>query len=287
MSISGRYRKAKGLFLETLTGDLHHTNIPLGKLGEIAQRDTDNIRIHIKHIRTFLAHFFQRQQPQEGISEPAGSSIGAQSSVSKSTQKKRHHRGTGESKPKRICSETAIPEVKLPESPAARFQKRASSVDPEQKAPILPASPPAKIPLTPSATKKQKKSQPARNSAKEHDKNRCIITGSANPQGCHIILFTWNSTDELLAIARELTPTNTELFSPDDPDMVVLLCTEVGFSDEDWNILNLSAQFHIWWGKGYFDLKFIGYEPVQEELEGLVGDGLFAISCKAVAGSSF
>ncbi|CAG9945573.1 unnamed protein product [Clonostachys rosea f. rosea IK726] len=246
-------------------------NLPLEKLAENARLDAEALSIYLKHIGRFLAHFFQRRQPEDGFTEPAGSSIGTPLSVRKSTQQKRSYGDTGESQHKRIRSETAISEVKLPEAPAGRPQERASSVELEQKAPVLPASGPAKISLTPSATKTQPtrvyRSHKMRNLAKDYDKHRCVITGSANPQGCHIIPFTWNSTLQMLETARDVSHVISEFFSPDDLHMLVLLWSNLGSSDRDWNILDLSAQLHIWWGKGYFGLKYLGHEVDQEDPE--------------------
>ncbi|CAG9987913.1 unnamed protein product [Clonostachys byssicola] len=43
-----------------------------------------------------------------------------------------------------------------------------------------------------------------RKSTQDYDKDRCVVTGLANPQDCHIIPFTWNSTEEQLQIPELL-----------------------------------------------------------------------------------
>ncbi|CAG9985652.1 unnamed protein product [Clonostachys byssicola] len=101
-------------------------------------------------------------------------------------------------------------------------------------------------------------------SSKDYDKHRCVVTGSANPQDCYIVPLTWNSTPELLKIAKSLTVVTRVFFSPDDIHIFAHLCDELGSLDKDWNIVNLSPQLYIWWSKGYFGLKYLDHKADEE-----------------------
>ncbi|CAH0028910.1 unnamed protein product, partial [Clonostachys rhizophaga] len=236
-------------------------DLPLQTLESYAQRNAEGISASLKFMGKFFAHFFKREKSEErpetsqaGFSEPPGPSVGIPSSASKFTPRKRSHRGANESAHKRICSETAVFESRLPES----------------QAPASPASGSTRTFLPPSASEMQKqktkvcKSKVTQKLAKEYDNDRCVVTGLGNPQGCHLIPFMWNSTMEHLHTAGTLTGVISMLFGVHDMAALTLLHSCLGASDKIWNMICLSPQLHTWWRKAYFGLKYLRHEDNKE-----------------------
>ncbi|KAK4163713.1 hypothetical protein QBC43DRAFT_354155 [Cladorrhinum sp. PSN259] len=99
---------------------------------------------------------------------------------------------------------------------------------------------------------------------KQLDRDRCIITGTANPEVCHIIPFSANVTNAARIRWRNcmLAASRLRLLSPlPFSNLASLFASGIGISDRTWNCLCLSPQIHDWWGRGYFGLKYIGQVP--------------------------
>jgi hypothetical protein len=94
----------------------------------------------------------------------------------------------------------------------------------------------------------------------ERDGDICIISGTANPEACHIVPFAFNSSEENLN-ARLLDPLILLAASPAG-DIEDLLTAKLGCSDKSWNTLTLNSQLHIWCGSRYLALKCLGIFPV-------------------------
>ncbi|VUC23840.1 unnamed protein product [Clonostachys rosea] len=121
-------------------------------------------------------------------------------------------------------------------------------------------------PAGPSASEKQEQKEntgvcrsEARELAKHYDKDRCVVTGLANPQGCHIVPFTWNSTNEHLQTATAVADVIRNFFRPDDTLNLAILHSGLGASDKNWNLICLSPQLQKWWSHAYFGLKYLGH----------------------------
>ncbi|KAI9148127.1 hypothetical protein HJFPF1_11950 [Paramyrothecium foliicola] len=95
------------------------------------------------------------------------------------------------------------------------------------------------------------------------DKQRCVITGSSDPQACHIIPFTWNNTIQARADAQRYEEAIDTLIIPDDRGSQIL-SNDVKASDKAWNMISLSPLLHSWWARGYFGLKWLGYDILTE-----------------------
>ena len=105
----------------------------------------------------------------------------------------------------------------------------------------------------------------------ELDRHRCVITGTRDPEVCHIIPFTANSTEEVRkswqTCVRVATWARLIEMEPgqDNWDLETRLCSlfahHPGVSDKHWNTISLAPNLHDWWGKGYFGLKCLGLRP--------------------------
>ncbi|KAH6838655.1 hypothetical protein B0I37DRAFT_409188 [Chaetomium sp. MPI-CAGE-AT-0009] len=104
------------------------------------------------------------------------------------------------------------------------------------------------------------------------DQNRCVITGTRDPEVCHIIPFAANSTEKSRGLwencVRRLTrlqlvetlagQTSWDL----EKRLHSLFSSEIGVSDRHWNTISLAPTLHDWWGKAYFGLKYLGTRDV-------------------------
>ncbi|KAK0616915.1 hypothetical protein B0T14DRAFT_498047 [Immersiella caudata] len=141
-------------------------------------------------------------------------------------------------------------------------------------------SQPAKSPLVPQKRKSlddapcsnlptDKKGKTIRNeervlSRKELDGGRCIVTGAIEPNTCHILpnatcfregaILNFRTALEMTArLFHEKPETFTET-----RERAMMLTSDVGVSDQNWNMICLSPLLHRWWGMGYFGFKYLG-----------------------------
>ena len=99
---------------------------------------------------------------------------------------------------------------------------------------------------------------------RELDGDRCVITGTANPEVCHIVPFSANATNTARVRWRNCMLATSRLRlleSVEFPNLASSFASAVGISDRPWNCLCLSPQLHDWWERGYFGLRYIGQAP--------------------------
>ncbi|KAK3689595.1 hypothetical protein B0T22DRAFT_379668, partial [Podospora appendiculata] len=104
------------------------------------------------------------------------------------------------------------------------------------------------------------------------DQNRCVITGTSDPEVCHIIPFAANSTEEArgrwrhaitsVAQLNMVKTLNNEDSYALERRLLSLFSSEVGVSDRHWNTISLSPALHDWWGKAYFGSRCLGTRDV-------------------------
>ena len=100
------------------------------------------------------------------------------------------------------------------------------------------------------------------------DENRCLITGTRDPEICHIIPFAANSTEKArgqwancislvsdLRLVKTLTGQSTRALQT---RLRSLFSFGIGVSDRHWNTISFAPTIHDWWGKAYFGLKYLG-----------------------------
>ncbi|KAL7942566.1 hypothetical protein V8C42DRAFT_347584 [Trichoderma barbatum] len=94
------------------------------------------------------------------------------------------------------------------------------------------------------------------------DSYRCILTGAANPDVCHIIPFAVNSSRanaEYSQYCRIIPATMSDVFTADR--LHRLLTSEPGCSNKSWNMICLTPTLHSWWKKCLFAFKCIDIIP--------------------------
>ncbi|KAK5652098.1 hypothetical protein OQA88_10876 [Cercophora sp. LCS_1] len=84
---------------------------------------------------------------------------------------------------------------------------------------------------------------------REIDSNRCVITGTRDPEVCHILPLAANSTETLSKWWGSC------LIFLTSPKLVEPLPGQTGF--ELSNMLSLAPNLRDWWEKGYFGLKYL------------------------------
>lgn len=83
--------------------------------------------------------------------------------------------------------------------------------------------------------------------------------GTLNPEVCHIIPFSANSSAE----RRHMLEDTYNVLESVVGDRATLLLGQPGSSDRSWNMICLNRQLHAWWGRGYFAFKCLGVTPVE------------------------
>ncbi|KAK5656284.1 hypothetical protein OQA88_4664 [Cercophora sp. LCS_1] len=126
-------------------------------------------------------------------------------------------------------------------------------------------------------TKFQKDGKARRNSffankRRAIDSNRCVITGTRDPEVCHILPFAANSSEVsrlrwakcliVYTAAGFLTPPPGQTGRELDTRLLSLFTSKAGINDRHWNMISLAPSLYDWWGKGYFGLKYIGTEDL-------------------------
>ncbi|KAF5614048.1 uncharacterized protein FTJAE_13804 [Fusarium tjaetaba] len=129
-----------------------------------------------------------------------------------------------------------------------------------------PSTSPAPKDSAPSSTRSQRTQVPRTQSTidecKRLDQYRCIVTGLANPEACHIVPFHWNQDRDHLEKTEKILK-NVGFIVFDQQSSAANsthkeIIEEVKSSDKPWNLLCLSPQLHTWWGRAYFGLKCYG-----------------------------
>ncbi|KAF5553407.1 hypothetical protein FNAPI_6771 [Fusarium napiforme] len=129
-----------------------------------------------------------------------------------------------------------------------------------------PSTSPAPKDSAPSSTRSQRTQVPRTKSTidecKRLDQYRCIVTGLANPEACHIVPFHWNQDRDHLEKTEKILKNvgyivfDQQSSAADSTHEEII--EEVKSSDKPWNLLCLSPQLHTWWSKAYFGFKYYG-----------------------------
>lgn len=102
---------------------------------------------------------------------------------------------------------------------------------------------------------------------KKRDSNRCVLTGASDPEVCHIVPFSWNSTRanikktqcvysaSILLMKSKWTSDNSLLLENSDAP---------GGSDHVWNTICMNPLLHKWWAQAFFGLKCLGIAPTDK-----------------------
>lgn len=96
---------------------------------------------------------------------------------------------------------------------------------------------------------------------KERDGHVCVLTGTSDPEVCHIVPFSWNDgranilkTQCVFGASEMLMGTNWA----DEWDNFLANLEAPGGSDRVWNTICISPILHRWWAQAYFGLKCLG-----------------------------
>lgn len=112
------------------------------------------------------------------------------------------------------------------------------------------------------------RSKAASDESKERDRWRCILTGVASVQGCHILPYTWSTAKTSNALKPLLVtgdrPLRT-LLGDAIPSSTMylhgLLTSDPASLDKAWNMLTLSNDVHACWSKALLGFKYLGRTP--------------------------
>ncbi|KAF5643843.1 hypothetical protein F52700_2715 [Fusarium sp. NRRL 52700] len=111
---------------------------------------------------------------------------------------------------------------------------------------------------TGNASKTRKsRNQREKEECKRYDRNQCIVTGAAHPHVCHIVPFSFNSSEANALKTKTYIDAIGSMFGRVFQDDWKNKLADPrphgrGASDKHWNMLCLSPQLHNWWGRGYF-----------------------------------
>ncbi|KAF5558743.1 hypothetical protein FPHYL_7334 [Fusarium phyllophilum] len=114
------------------------------------------------------------------------------------------------------------------------------------------------------STTRKSRSEAEKNECKRLDKNVCIVTETAHPHACHIVPFSFNSSEANAKKTRTYIDAIGVMFGQGflqewKNKLAGSNPHARGASDKHWNMLCLSPQLHDWWGRGYFAFEFVGY----------------------------
>ncbi|CAK7199632.1 hypothetical protein SEUCBS139899_002315 [Sporothrix eucalyptigena] len=103
----------------------------------------------------------------------------------------------------------------------------------------------------------------------ERDGRRCVLTGTLNPDVCHIFPFSANSSEEKSTRLRNISAVFYSIVG----ERSSLVLERPSSSDECWNMICLNKQLHSWWARGHFAFKCLGVLPEAEALTREAGTG--------------
>ncbi|KAJ4254390.1 hypothetical protein NW762_009985 [Fusarium torreyae] len=93
------------------------------------------------------------------------------------------------------------------------------------------------------------------------DRDACAVTGTKDPNICHIIPFAWNDTQVAIERTMSVIDGCHGLFSLrwiEEYGPLLARCGSPGSSDKAWNMLCLNKQLWSLWSKGYFSFQWLG-----------------------------
>ncbi|RSL61907.1 hypothetical protein CEP54_005987 [Fusarium duplospermum] len=96
---------------------------------------------------------------------------------------------------------------------------------------------------------------------KKRDNNTCVLTGASDPEVCHIVPFSWNSTRFNTKKTQCVFQASVALMGPkwtNDNSPLLANSRALGGSDHVWNTICLNPLLHKWWAQALFGLKCLG-----------------------------
>ncbi|EEU40444.1 uncharacterized protein NECHADRAFT_76719 [Fusarium vanettenii 77-13-4] len=96
---------------------------------------------------------------------------------------------------------------------------------------------------------------------KKRDSNKCVLTSASDPEVCHIVPFSWNSTRANIKKTQCVYSASAILMGVDwTSDNLILLANPdaPGGSDHVWNTICMNPLLHKWWAQAFFGLKCLG-----------------------------
>ena len=104
----------------------------------------------------------------------------------------------------------------------------------------------------------------------ERDGSRCVFTGMPHPHACHIWPFAANNTSEKHRNTRDILTDNVLMLSGSVrrklADILAPRTGELATSDKAFNMLCMRPDIHVYWGKAYFGLEWLGTKGKPDEL---------------------
>ncbi|KAF5618780.1 uncharacterized protein FTJAE_12141 [Fusarium tjaetaba] len=112
----------------------------------------------------------------------------------------------------------------------------------------------------PKKKKAKKRTGNERDECFHRDGQACIVMRTSDPDVCHILPYSFNSSEENARETEIMFGATKVLMSPDFFQKylgIIANPKRVGGSDKSWNLVNLNMQLHRWWG-----MAFWGFKPV-------------------------
>ncbi|RSL91711.1 hypothetical protein CDV31_015398 [Fusarium ambrosium] len=107
----------------------------------------------------------------------------------------------------------------------------------------------------------KRRNSSAVSACKKRDNNTCVLTGTSDPEVCHIIPFSWNSTQLNIKKTQFVFQASAVLMGAQwtDENSLLLANPDVpGGSDHVWNTICINPLLHKWWAQAFFGLKCLG-----------------------------
>ncbi|KAF5590905.1 uncharacterized protein FSUBG_10634 [Fusarium subglutinans] len=245
--------------------------MPLGDLQAFAHLNALHVFDAVRGLGKLTAHFFKRDKYSDPSPPPTPSPAPKDSGSRRGGQESpRYHPalppGPQGSSHRRTVSEGRITKPRSDSSPnlPPKSSRRPHTPTAPGGSPQTPRTGGSTFDSAPSSTRSQRTQVPRTrrtiDECKRLDQYRCIVTGLADPEGCHIVPFHWNQDQEHLEKTTELLKTvqtiTFEQRTTNASKTLMEITKGVKSSDMPWNLLCLSPQLHTWWGKAYFGFKY-------------------------------
>ncbi|KPM44455.1 hypothetical protein AK830_g2138 [Neonectria ditissima] len=170
----------------------------------------------------------------------------------------------------RTPSSLPLPAVRRSPRETARVDYREEPDDFDERGPTEPRSDYDVGPVGRRTSEKDK--------CRMRDGNVCVVTGTQNPEVCHIVPFKWNDTQQAIRITDYvLFPTAVVLMGvqwSDENTSLLRNPAQQGSSDKVWNMLCLNCQLHFWWPKCFFAFRCLGSVPILDAETDRVSDSV-------------
>lgn len=102
----------------------------------------------------------------------------------------------------------------------------------------------------------RKRDPGAREACYKRDGEHCVLTNDEDPEVCHVVPFSWNTSES----SRDLSRRSLDHLRPfvTDDEFIRLksyLTSSLAVSDKAWNLVCLSSKVHSRWGKAHWAFK--------------------------------